>query len=233
MAPEQVEGKTVTQAADVYALGAVAFEMLTGRVPFAGESPTSVALARLSQTAPAPSSLVPALGADWDLLIGRCLKRKPGDRFADMPELAKALEAMRTRTDGCRPSSWLTVSLSVALVMALTIAIVSVSAGVTTWARSAPPAEIKTATVGRTVVAPPPAVLVLDPPAAQEPPPLILLRQSRHAPRLSVVHRPRSTAAVPEPVSPPVARPVSSHDPLLTRPTQSRPRNADDLINPF
>lgn len=84
MAPEQVEGRKVTQAADIYALGIVMFEALTGHVPFSGETAASIALSRLRQDAPKPSTLVPELGPDWDALLGRCLARDPRARFPDV-----------------------------------------------------------------------------------------------------------------------------------------------------
>jgi tRNA A-37 threonylcarbamoyl transferase component Bud32 len=93
MAPEQVEGKPPTPAFDVYALGVVIFEMVTGQKPFAGASPYMAALSRLQRPAPAPSALVPGLSPGWDAVVGRCLERQPERRFARVEEIASALAA--------------------------------------------------------------------------------------------------------------------------------------------
>src|SRR5262249_34935679 len=84
MAPEQVEGKAITKAVDVYAFGVVAFELLTGRVPFVADSAAAVALARLQRGAPSPSSIVADVEKDWDALIQRCLRRAPEQRYPSM-----------------------------------------------------------------------------------------------------------------------------------------------------
>ena len=70
-------GKPPARPMDIYALGVVLFEMLTGRLPFSGTSAIEVAVSRLHAPAPAPSSLVPELPARWDLVVGRCLERTP------------------------------------------------------------------------------------------------------------------------------------------------------------
>jgi tRNA A-37 threonylcarbamoyl transferase component Bud32 len=94
MAPEQVEGGEVTRAADIYALGIVMFEALTGRIPFSGETAASIALSRLRQEAPRPSAFVPDLDPAWDTLLSRCLARDPRARFADAGAVGAALQAL-------------------------------------------------------------------------------------------------------------------------------------------
>jgi hypothetical protein len=95
MAPEQLEeGSALSRATDVYAFGIVLFEMLTGRLPFDGRSAVAIAMRRLTQKAPAPSSLVPELPAAWDELVLHCLERDVSRRFASSEEVAAALEAL-------------------------------------------------------------------------------------------------------------------------------------------
>jgi serine/threonine protein kinase/Tfp pilus assembly protein PilF len=93
MAPEQVEGKEITSAADLYALGAVMFEMVTGRLPFGGDTPFAVAVKRLTEPAPSPRTLVPDLDPRWEAAILRCLAREPEERFEAASEAVAALRA--------------------------------------------------------------------------------------------------------------------------------------------
>ena len=91
MAPEQVEGKPISTVTDIYALGAVMFEMVTGRPPFLGETPMAIAIKRLHEDPPAPRLLVPSLDRAWDAVILQCLERRPEDRFSSAAEVREAL----------------------------------------------------------------------------------------------------------------------------------------------
>ena len=92
MAPEQVEGgKRLTAACDIYAFGVVLFEMVTGKLPFVGETPLATAVMRLREPPPSPRSLVPALDAHWERAILACLERDPDERPASAGEVIKIL----------------------------------------------------------------------------------------------------------------------------------------------
>ncbi len=91
IAPEQALGQAVDGRADLYALGAVAFFLLTGRPVFEGV-PLAVLIAHVNATPPATSSLV-EIPAALDAIVARCLAKRPDDRFPDCEALADALRA--------------------------------------------------------------------------------------------------------------------------------------------
>jgi tetratricopeptide (TPR) repeat protein len=95
MAPEQVEGKEAGPAADIYSLGVVMYEMVTGQWPFLGQSPLSIAVKRLSEPPIAPRRVVGHLDPVWEATILRCLQRQPADRFASTAGVTEALERGR------------------------------------------------------------------------------------------------------------------------------------------
>jgi serine/threonine-protein kinase len=90
--PEQARGETVTPASDLYSLGLVLFEMLTGERAWRGESPAAVAMARLAGEAPAPSSLQPGVPRGLDLIVRRALARDPADRYPSASAFSQALQ---------------------------------------------------------------------------------------------------------------------------------------------
>jgi eukaryotic-like serine/threonine-protein kinase len=93
MAPEQVTGKTISPATDIYALGIVLFLMVTGQLPFSGENWRAIAYKRLQEFPPSPKSLVPDLDEGWSRTILKCLERDPAARYQTVEEVEEALDS--------------------------------------------------------------------------------------------------------------------------------------------
>jgi serine/threonine-protein kinase len=95
LSPEQAQGLPADQRSDIYSLGAVFYETVTGTVPFGGESLPDILTGHASGEVIAPSRRTPEAGihARIDALILRCLKKKPPLRFASTGELCEALDA--------------------------------------------------------------------------------------------------------------------------------------------
>jgi serine/threonine-protein kinase len=91
MAPEQVEGANVDERADIYALGVILFEMLTGQLPWHGDSVIAVAAARVLRPPPDPREIAPDIAAPLAEATLKCMARRPEDRFGSMLEVARAL----------------------------------------------------------------------------------------------------------------------------------------------
>jgi len=94
LAPEQALGEIVSPAADVYALGIVMYEMLTGRPPFDGNSPVAVAMQHIEDPPTPPRQLNPTIPPALEEIILRCLEKVPEMRFRDGSQLARALETL-------------------------------------------------------------------------------------------------------------------------------------------
>src|SRR5271165_930954 len=91
MAPEQLTGGALSPATDIYALGVLLYEALTGTVPFSGETALEAAMKRLHQAPPVPSALVRNLDPRWDAAILRCLEREPKKRFRSVLDVVRAV----------------------------------------------------------------------------------------------------------------------------------------------
>jgi serine/threonine-protein kinase len=153
LSPEQARGAPVDPRSDLYSLGIVLYEMLTGKVPFTGETPVEIAMKHLSQVPDAPSKLRPDVPHDLDAVVMRALAKDPDQRYSSAEEMD---------ADLARVARGVAVSRETEEAMTQVVSGAGVATAATMVQRP------------RTAVAPPPAPPVYRPPGAyydyEEPP---------------------------------------------------------------
>jgi tetratricopeptide (TPR) repeat protein len=104
LSPEQAKGERATAASDLYALAVVAWELLTGRRPFAAESATAEALAHVNAPVPSPSQANPELPRELDAIFERALAKDPRARY---PTAAELVGELRRAIDDAAGDTWI------------------------------------------------------------------------------------------------------------------------------
>jgi len=111
MAPEQATADPhIDHRADIYAIGAVAYELLTGRTPFTGATPQSILAAHVTEQVEPVSKYRDHVTAELEAVVMRCLEKKPADRWQSAEELLPHLETVSTPSGGLTPTATQPVS---------------------------------------------------------------------------------------------------------------------------
>jgi beta-lactam-binding protein with PASTA domain/tRNA A-37 threonylcarbamoyl transferase component Bud32 len=103
LAPEQIRGEPADPRSDLYSLGIVAFELLTGRLPFTGETAMAIAYKHLSDRVPRPSALVPDIPEDMDAFVASATERDRELRPESAAEMRRDLESIARELPTARP----------------------------------------------------------------------------------------------------------------------------------
>jgi serine/threonine-protein kinase len=213
MSPEQALGRDVGVASDVYSFGVVAYELLTGRVPFEGESPLETMMMHVQTAAAAPSRVEAELGERFDAALAWLLAKHPGERPATPAEAMAAL-----RSDASAPVATVprrrrapAIAIGVGAALALAVAV---------WVTRPEPAAAPPAGTARPVAAPPASrapAPAAHPTEAPTPP------AAANEPRAGSAVEPPPAAATPRPDAPARRiRPTAAGKPGAARPTPTK-----------
>lgn len=96
--PEQAAGEPATPASDVYSIGVILFELLTGQLPFSGDTPTALALKHIQEEPPAIADTNPTVPIQLDQIIQKVMSKEPAGRYRTGGQLGRILSAYRQRT---------------------------------------------------------------------------------------------------------------------------------------
>ncbi len=91
--PEQARGSIVSEKSDIYSLGIMLYEMVTGQVPFDGETSVAIAIKHLQEMPPLPSAVKRGIPSGLDNIIKKCIQKSPENRYLDARELVDELDA--------------------------------------------------------------------------------------------------------------------------------------------
>jgi serine/threonine protein kinase len=214
MSPEQVQGKHAGPASDIYSLGVMLYELLTGRLPFEGESPLARALLRVTGRPPSLGDALPDADPAWGECIARCLEPDPKDRFESIGEIVEALpgaphDGARARSTRTKRRMGLAAVVGVGAAAALALlAHTPDRSSSTEAAKTLEPVAAGTTTVGTTPAEVPPRAaspVALTPPPADVPGSPLASMPSLPK-RLTLHRKNRST-------DPPVAAPPMNDEP--------------------
>jgi predicted Ser/Thr protein kinase len=179
MSPEQALGKPLDARSDIFSLGVVMYEAITGRQPFAGETITETITQIVRDEPAAAAQLNPTISKGFNAIIDRCLRKKREERFANAAELSSALEQQLATEIFTAPTmvkplpAIAPVRRSRAWMWAVGAVVVALAAAALLWMRKPEPIAVKPVTVAAPASVPAEtAVVVTSPPVIDEKPQL-------------------------------------------------------------
>ena len=99
MAPEVTNNKHISPTIDVYAMGVILFELFTGSLPFTGTDAFELVQKHQTEKTPPPSRINPKINQSVQLIILKCLQKRPEDRYRNGAELLQSLESLLVEND--------------------------------------------------------------------------------------------------------------------------------------
>ena len=112
MSPEQGEGAAVDKQSDIYSLGVMAYELLTGRVPFRADTPLAVVLAHVRDPLPLPSTIDPSIGPEVERVLLKAMAKTPSERYASAGDFSGALASALAAVPAAAPASTQSVTVA-------------------------------------------------------------------------------------------------------------------------
>lgn len=94
--PEQARGGYTDEKSDIYSVGIMMYEMITGKLPFTGDSPVAIAIKHIQEEVVPPSEIEPTVSKDLEKVIMKCIEKNQSDRYKDTEELLKDLRSIKS-----------------------------------------------------------------------------------------------------------------------------------------